>query len=431
MKITTETLEDSQVSLNIEVEDSELNKALDDAYRRLVNRVSIPGFRKGKAPRAILEQYVGKGNLLEEALEKLIPQLYQEAIESQKIEPIEQPQMELVQTEPVIFKAVVPIKPTVKLGDYHSVRLEPEKVEITEQGIDAAIESKRQEQAVFLPRKRAVRFDDLVTMDIEAKVGEKPVLNHKDMVYEVSKDSVMPFPGFARNLKGARKNEEKAFSLEIPADYGVEEIAGKECLFKVKVTEIKEKQLPELDDEFAQTAGYDNLTSMREKVSADLKAVAEQDAHQKLRERAIDAVVESSEVCYPPVLEDKEINRLLESEVRRLGFTKFGDYLKATNQSEEKLREMLHPAVKKQITRSLVLGELARTEKIEINDAEVDNQVKEMMKGEEKDTAKMREFLQTPQVKESIQRTLQMNRTVDWLVKVATGAGQGKVKGEQ
>ena len=430
MKVTAETLENSQVSLNIEVEGSELGEALDNAYRRLVNRVSVPGFRKGKAPRVILERHIGKSALMEEALEELIPRLYREAVESQKIEPIEQPQMEIVQTEPVIFKAVVPVKPTVKLGDYHSVRLEPEKVEITDVEIDAAIELKRQEQAVFSPRKRAVRFGDLVTMDIEARVGEKSLLDHKDMVYEVTRDSALPFPGFARNLKGAKKDQEKVFSLEIPADYPRGELAGKECQFKVKVTEIKEKQLPRLDDEFAQAAGYDNLASMREKVAVELKARALEAAQQKLREGAVDAVVEGSEVRYPPVLEEREIDRLLESEGRRLGFTRLEDYLRATNRSEEKLREMLRPIVKKQIARSLVLGELARTEKIEISDSEVDNQIKEMIKGE-KDAGKMGEFLQSPQVKESIQRTLRRERTVDWLVKVATGEGQGEAKEKQ
>ena len=430
MKVTAETLENSQVSLKIEVEGSELGEALDNAYRRLVNRVSIPGFRKGKAPRVVLERHIGKGALMEEALEELIPRLYREAVESQKIEPIEQPQMEIVQTEPVIFKAVVPVKPTVKLGDYHSIRLEPEKVEITNVDIDAALELKRQEQAVFSPRKRAVRFGDLVTMDIEARVEGKLLLDHKGMVYEVTKDSTLPFPEFARNLKGAKKDEEKVFSLKIPADYPRGELAGKECHFKVKVTEIKEKQLPQLDDEFAQVVGYDNLASMREKVAAELNARALEAAQQKLKERAVDTVVEGSEVRYPPVLEEREIDQLLESEGRRLGFTRLEDYLRATNRSEEKLREMLRPIVKKQIAHSLVLGELARMEKIAISDSEVDNQIKEMVKGE-KDAEKMSEFLQSSRVKESIQRTLQRQKTVDWLVKVATGEGQDEAKEKQ
>lgn len=420
MKVTTETLEDSQIALNIEAEANELNKAMDDAYRRLVNKVSVPGFRKGKAPRLILEQHIGKGALLEEALEELIPRLYSEAIDLQKIEPIEQPRMEIIQTEPVIFKAVVPVKPTVELGDYHNLRLESEPVEVTEEEVDAAMESKRQEQAVFAPTDHPVQFGDLITLNIEANIGEKPFLNHKNIGYEVNKDSPVPLPGFAEKLKGVKKNKGKAFTLTIPADYPIKEFAGKECSFQVAVSEIKEKQLPELDDELAQTCGYDNLTSMREEVSADLKAKAEQLGNQRLKERVIDAVVEISQVHYPPVLEDKEIARLLERETRRLGFTKFSDYLNATNLTEEKLRDTLRPAVKKQIARLLVLDEVGKIEKIEINESEVDNQISEMVKSEEGDEEKMRQLLQLPQVKESIQHTLRRDKAVDWLVKVAT-----------
>lgn len=431
MKVTTETLEDSQVTLNIEAEAGELNKAMDEAYHRLVNKVSVPGFRKGKAPRFILEQHIGKGTLLEEALERLIPQLYKEAIDLQKIEPIDQPQMEIIQTEPVVFKAVVPVKPTVELGDYHNIKLQPEHVEITDKEIDAAIELKRQEQAILTPVDRPVQFGDVVTMDIEANIEEKPFLKHKDIVYEVNKDSQVPLPGFAEKLKGAKKGKGKDFTLIMPLDHRVKEFAGKECFFKVAVTEVKEKQLPELDDEFSQTCGYDNLTSMKEALYADLKDKAKQLGNQRLSEEAVDAVVEISQVHYPPILENKEIDRILEREAHRLGFTKLNDYLNATNLTEEKMRDSLRPMVKKQIARLIVLDEIARTEKIEINESEVDNQINEMVKSEEGEDEKIRQFLQLPHMKESIRETLRRNKTADWLVKIATSGNQIKAKAEQ
>lgn len=431
MKVTTETLEDSQVALNIEAEAGELNKAMDDAYHRLVNKISVPGFRKGKAPRFILEQHIGKGALLEEALEQLIPQLYKEAIDLQKIEPIERPQMEIIQTEPVVFKAVVPVKPTVELGDYRNLKLQPEPVEITDKEIDAAVELKRQEQAVLSPVDRPVQFGDLVTLNIEANIGEKPFLNHKDIVYEVNKDSQVPLPGFAEKLEGAKKGKGKDFTLIIPPDYRIKEFVGKECFFKVAVTEVKERQLPELDDEFCQTCGYDNLTSMKEALCVDLKDKAKQLGDQRLRETAVDAVVEISQVHYPSILENKEIDRLLEREARRLGFTKLNDYLNATNLIEEKLRDSLRPTVKKQIARLIVLDEIARIEKIEIDESEVDNQTNEIVKSEEGEGDKIRQFLQLPQVKESMRETLRRNKTVDWLVKIATSGNQIEAEAEQ
>jgi len=431
MKVTTETLEDSQIALNIEAEASELDKAMDEAYRRLVNKISVPGFRKGKAPRFILEQHIGKGALLEEALEQLIPRLYSEAIDLQKIEPIDQPQMEIIQTEPVVFKAVVPVKPTVELGDYRNLKLQPEPVEITDEEIDAAVELKRQEQAVLTPVDRPVQFGDLVTLNIKADIGEKPFLDHKDIVYEVNKDSRVPLPGFAEKLKGAKKGKGKDFTLIIPPDYRIKEFVGKECFFKVAVTEVKEKQLPELDDEFSQTCGYDNLISMKEALCVDLKGKAKQLGDQRLRETAVDAVVEISQVHYPPILENKEIDRLLEREARRLGFTKLNDYLNATKFTEEKLRDSLRPTVKKQIARLLVLDEIANIEKIEINESEVDNQINEMVKSEEGEVEKIRQFLQSPQVKESMGQTLRRNKTVDWLVKIATSGNQIGAEAEE
>ena len=431
MKVTAETLEDSQVALNIEAEAGELNKAMDEAYRRLVNKVSVPGFRKGKAPRFILEQHIGKGALLEEALEQLIPQLYKEAIDLQKIEPIDQPQVEIIQTEPVVFKAVVPVKPTVELGDYRNIKLQPEPVEITDEEIDAAVELKRQEQAILTPVDRPVQFGDVVTMNIEANIEEKPFLNHKDIVYEVNKDSQVPLPGFAEKLKGAKKGKGKDFTLIMPLDHRVKEFAGKECFFKVAVTEVKEKQLPELDDEFSQTCGYDNLTSMKEALCIDLKDKAKQLRDQRLSETAVDAVVETSQVHYPPILENKEIDRILEREAHRLGFTKLNDYLNATNLTEEKLRDSLRPMVKKQIARLIVLDEIARIEKIEIDESEVDNQIDEMVKSEEGEGEKIRQFLQLPHMKESMRETLRRNKTVDWLVKIATSGNQIEAEAEQ
>jgi len=431
MKVTAETLEDSQVALNIEAEAGELNKAMDEAYRRLVNKVSVPGFRKGKAPRFILEQHIGKGTLLEEALEQLIPQLYKEAIDLQEIEPIDQPQVEIIQTEPVVFKAVVPVKPTVELGDYRNIKLQPEPVEITDEEIDAAVELKRQEQAILTPVDRPVQFGDMVTMNIEANIEEKPFLKHKDIVYEVNKGSQVPLPGFAEKLEGAEKGKGKDFTLIMPPDHRVKEFAGKECFFKVAVTEVKEKQLPELDDEFSQTCGYDNLTSMKEALCVDLKDKAKQLGDQRLSETAVDAVVEISQVHYPPILENKEIDRILEREAHRLGFTKLNDYLNATNLTEEKLRDSLRPMVKKQIARLIVLDEIARIEKIEIDESEVDNHINEMVKSEEGEGEKIRQFLQLPHMKESMRETLRRNKTVDWLVKIATSGNQIEAAAEQ
>lgn len=427
MKVTTEKMENCQAWLNIEAEASELEKSLDEAYHRLISKVSIPGFRKGKAPRAILEQHIGKRTLLEDALERLIPQLYKQAIESEKIEPIAEAQVEITQNEPLVFKAIVPLKPTVKLGDYHSIKLKPEPVEIGDGEIDAAIEELRQQQAVLMPVDRPVQFDDFVTINIEATIEGKPFLNHKDLLYEVDSNSTFPLPGFAQKLEGIKKKEQKDFTLAVPDNYAIKEFCGQECFFRTTVTEIKEKQLPQLNDEFAQSCNYANLTQLREQVAADLRTRAERKSRLELRQKVLEAVVNISQIDYPPVLEEREIDSLLRDEARRLGYRELEDYLKRVNKTEEELKEKLRPIARKRVTNTLVLDKVAEVEKIEINASEVNNKVAEIAENT-KDKEKMQQFLALPPIRESIGESLRTEKTVERLVQIASGS-QGKTEG--
>jgi len=419
-----------QTALTIEAEDTELDKSLDEAYHHLVNEVSVPGFRKGKAPRAILVQHIGKQSLLDEALEHLIPQLYKQAIESQELEPLARPEIEIIQTEPVVFKAIVSLKPEVKLGDYHSIRLEPAPaIKIAKKEVAAAMEEVRERQGAWVPVGRLVELGDLVTMDIEANVDGKPWLNHKGILYEVNKDSPSPVLGFATHLEGIEKNQEKTFSLTIPDDYPIKEMSGKEGTFKVTITEIKEKQLPELDDKLAQSAGYDNLKDMRKKVAADLRTKAEAKNHLDLRQKALDALVGISEVNYPSILEDEEITGLLRDEAQRFGFRELADYLEKTNRTEEELKQELRPIAKKRLIQGLVLGKLAEEEKIEINASEVDNKVDEIANDAE-DREKAMQFFSLPQVRQSIEQSLLTQKTMDRLLQIALGSVENITKEE-
>jgi trigger factor len=430
MKVSTETLGNCQTALTIEAEASELDKSLDEAYHHLVNEVFIPGFRKGKAPRAILVQHIGKQSLLDEALEHLIPQLYKQAIESQELEPLARPEIEIIQTEPVVFKAIVSLKPEVKLGDYHSIKLEPgPATKIAKKEIADAMEEFRESQGAWVPVDRSVELGDLVTMDIEAKVDGKPWLNHKGILYEVDKNSSSPVPGFASRLQGAEKNKEMNFSLTVPDDYPIKEMCGKEGGFKVTVTEIKEKELPELNDELARSASYENLADMKKKVAADLKTKAEARNRSELRQKALDALVEISEVSYPPILEDEEITGLLRDEAQRLGFREIGDYVKKTRKTEEELKQELRPIAKKRLIQGLVLGKLAEQEKIEISSAEVDNKVDEITNDAE-DKEKTRQFFSLPQVRQSIEQSLLTQKTMDRLSQIAIINAKNMTKGE-
>ncbi len=430
MKVSAEDLENRRIALNIEAEASELDKSLDEAYHHLVKEVSVPGFRRGKAPRVILEQHIGKGALLEEALEHLVPQLYKQAIQSKDLEPIAEPELEITQSEPLIFKAIVSLKPEVKLGDYHDIKLDAGPgIEVTDKEVATALEEFRREQGAWVPVDRPAEMGDLVTINIQADVDGKPWLGHKDILYEMDKDSRSPAPGFASCLQGTEKNKEKTFDLSIPDDYAIAEMRSKEASFRVTMSEVKEKELPELNDKLAKGAGYGGLEDMKEKVAVRLKARAEARNRLELQQKALDALVEMSEVNYPPILEDEEIDGLLKSEAQRLGFKEIADYVKRAHKTEEEIRQELRPIAKKRLVQGLVLGKLAEQEKIEISASEVDNRIDEIASDAE-DKEKARQLFSLPQFRQSIEQSLRTQKTMDQLLRIAVGDTKDTTKGE-
>ena len=424
MKVSAEPMENSQVALNVEMEAPEVDKYLEKAYNRLVGKVSVPGFRKGKTPRAILERHIGKDALLQEALELLVPEVYEEALESQEIDAIAQPQIEIVQTEPVIFKAIVPLRPTVKLGDYGKISIESEPVEIKDEEVEATMEQLRQQHAILLPVDRPVQFGDTVTIDIEGEGEGKPFPIRKDLVYEVVKDARLPLPGFAEKLEGMGKDEERSFQLSYPSDYEMKELAGQEHSFKVTVTEVKEKELPEVNDEFAKSLGSEDLASLRQQIATNLKTRAEDRARLELEQKAVDAAVELSEMEYPPVLVDREIDRLLNEEARNFpeGIAGLENYLKSLDKTMDDHREELRPIADRLVVRSLVLEKITEAEKSEVGTPEIDEEIDKMVKHAGEKAEELRNLFGLPQARESIKQSLITRKTVDRLVQIASGS---------
>jgi len=425
LKVTREKTENSQVFLSIEMEPAEVETSLEESYYRLVKKTNIPGFRKGKAPRAILERHIGRESLLEDALNHLLPQAYETAIKEQEIEAFAQPHIEIAQTDPVVFKATVPVKPTVELGDYHHIEVAPEPVESTEDDVNTVIEQLRHQHATWEPVERPVEFGDLVVSDIDSDIEGKPFINQKGAQYQVLQNLPFPAPGFAEQLVGMKRDEDKEFRLQLPSDYPRGELAGKEPSFKVRVTEIKQERLPELNDEFATEINPDfkTLDSLREQVSTELKQRAEERARIDFEERVIEAVVDLTQLESPPILVEMEIDRLLSEQSRRLqmGGQGIEEYLRSINKTGEELREELRPVATKRVTHSLVLGKVAEEEKIEAGSAEVDAEIENMTKDETDNKDELNKFLNTPQARQSIERILVTRKTVQLLVEIAKG----------
>jgi trigger factor len=429
LKVTKEKVENSQAFLTIEMESAEMETGMQDAYRHLVQTANVPGFRKGKAPRPILERTVGRARLLEEAIDHIVPRAYEQALKEQSIEPYAQPSVEITQAEPLIFKAVVPLTPTVTIGDYKSIRISPEVAEVKEENVNSVLEDLRHQYATWEPVARAVDYNDMAVIDINSTSEEKPLLQKVGSQYLVSKDSIAPVPGFAAQIVGMKKDETKEFDLTFPADYPGTELAGKQAHFKVTLHEVKEEKLPELNDALAAQVSkdYKTLEALREDVVKSLKSRAEERTRMDHEEKVIDAAVEQSKVEYPPVLVDIEINRIINDQARQLQLTGRGmdDYLRSVNKTPDQLQEELRPVAIKNVNASLVLSKISETEKIEVTDEEIKNGIDNMVRsigGDKKED--MIKILDTPQNRQSLTQSIKTRKTIERLTDIAKDKGE-------
>ena len=416
MKVTDEKIENRQAFLTIEMEPAEVEESLEKSYHRLVKRTNVPGFRKGKTPRAILERYISKESLLDDALNNLLPKTCEKVIKERKIEAIAQPVIEVAQTNPVVFKAVVPLRPIIELGDYHHIQVTPQPIELAGDDVNTVIDQLRHQRASWEPVERPVNFGDLVVLDVESSIEDNPFINQKGVQYQVLHDLPFPVPGFAEQLSGMKRNEEREFKLQFPADYSNSELAGKEPLFKVRVTEIKQERLPELNDEFAREVSPDfkTLDSLREQVSADLKLRAEEKARIDFGERVIEEAANLARVEFPPILVETEINQLFDQRLKHQPTS--------SNKTEEEIREELRPLATKRVTQSLVLGKIAKEEKIEVSNSEIEAEIENITKGATENKDKLQKFLNTQQSRESIEQLLMTRKTIQRLVEIAKGS---------
>ncbi|MCK4965202.1 MAG: trigger factor, partial [Dehalococcoidia bacterium] len=428
MKVKAERTENSQMVLEVEAEPEEVERSLEQAYHRLVKRAEVPGFRRGKAPRDMLEHYLGRGALLENALDKLVPRLLSQAIEEQGLDVIAQPEIEITKADPVTFKATVPLRPTVKLGSYRELDIAPETVTSSEEEVNRVIEQTRYRQAPWEPVERPIKFGDLVIIDVMGSVEGKPLLDRKDLEFQVQQGLPVPVPGFAEKLEGVEQGQDMEFSISLPSDYGVSELAGKECYFKVRVSEIKEKKLPELNDEFAKSIGqgFETLDALTDNVTSNLRLMSEEGARRRYEEKVIDAVVEGSHVEFPPIFVEQEIDRFIAEQERDLSQNRMSleDYLRITKKSREEFREELRPVASGQVARSIVVSKVAESEDISVSGEEIDGEVAEMVKGAGEQGEALGKFFQSAEARRSLERMLVTRKTIERLVEIASGGAE-------
>ncbi|HWP28657.1 MAG TPA: trigger factor [Chloroflexota bacterium] len=424
MKITTQELESSQVLLEIEVEPARMERALDQAYRRIANRLNVPGFRRGKAPRPLVERMVGRETLLEEALEQLVPAVYREAVDQAGLRPIEDPTLEVVETEPLRIKATVPVRPKVRLGDYRSLRRELVVPPVTEEQIQGVLEQLREAHAIWVPVERPVQWGDRVAIDVHGAAGAAVLVDRQDVEYEVRPDDPHPVPGFGEQLVGLRAGEEKAFTIRIPEDHSDRELAGKDVAFRVRLHWVKEKQLPELDDAFAASVGaFNTLADLRAHVERELRARAEAAARRELQEAVVEAVVGVASLELPPQAVEKQAERLrqrLISSLDKQGIT-VEQYRQLTQKSASDLDEELRAEARRDLTRAFVLDAVAEAEQIEVDPAEVEAEIRRVAGDGAQGARAAEAALARPAMRERVAVLLRERKAVERLVALATG----------
>ena len=316
MKVIKEDLPKREVLLTIKLDDEDIEPHVQKAYERIIKRTNIPGFRKGKAPRAILERYLGKDALKEEALESLLPEALRDAINKEELDSAGMPRVDQVDGDPPVVKATVPLQPLVEFSDYLAIRVDEDSTEVTDEQVQELIQYLRKEQAPWEPANRFVSFGDQVTIDVRGSVDERVILDEKGIVYIATEENSSPIPGFVDQLIGMKTGDQKEFHITIPDGYGSDELIGNECVFHVTLYENKEKRLAELNDEFAKGVGdgYDSLASLEDKVRSDLQAEEERVARRKYEEKVVPLLVECAKIELSPLLVDHEVTHMLADE---------------------------------------------------------------------------------------------------------------------
>ena len=432
MPVTAERLPRSLVSMEIEVEDERLEGALDKAVRKLSQQVRIPGFRPGKAPRHIVENLVGRPALLQEAIEDILPGLYSEALEEQEIDAIGDPEIDLKSTEPLVVTAMIPVRPTVDIGEYQSLRVPRDEVTVSDEDTEEAMVGVRRRYATLEPVDRAVEWEDTVRVDVSVSIegqGEPHV--EEGAEFRVSEDGIVSLPGFLDQLIGLERGGPHEFEFDLPEDYAAEELGGKSASYSVTIHEVKQEVLPDLDDDFARSLdeeGIETLEELQQRIAENVRIRIEAENEAAYRDEVIDLLLATADLDYPEVLVEREIDRLVDEQSNHAFHERetFDQWLEAIGQTEDEVRDALREQADLVLRRGLVVGELADRESIEPSEqdiqAEIDELVESMSGGSTdlEERATLRGLLDTEETRGQITTRLLTTKTLERLVEIAS-----------
>ena len=419
MKITQDEVVDNQTTLHIELEDEDLGPYLDRGYQRIANQIVIPGFRKGKAPRRVVESMVGRESLLNEVLDSMVFESVGKAIEEQELDSVGIPKIDDLDLDPVQFTAVVPLRPEIDLGAYEEIRVEYEEPEVTDEQVDERLLAIRESLGTWETVERPPQFGDMAVINMTSEVDGESRWQGEESSFYMADDGRYPVPGFAAELVDLEIDQPTEFTLEIPEDFTDASLVGKEASFNVTVTEVRERVLPELDDEFAQGLpdGYEDLDALMAAVREAMASEAEMQTQMEYRDSVIEALLDSATFTIPPVVIETEIERIQDSQRRSLenANIQVADYLAAVGMTEEQAEQEAEEQAEQRVRRTLVINKLADLEEVEVTDPEIDEQFNQMYAGQRLRRQERRDL------RNSLSDRIRYDKAVDALVSIAKG----------
>ena len=425
MSVQVEKLEKNMAKLTIEASAEDFEKAVNAAYNKNNNRINVPGFRKGKAPRIMIEKMYGAGIFFEDAANALIQTEYPKAAEECGLEIVSQPEIDVVQIEKgksFIFTAEVAVKPEVTLGEYKGVEVEVSGTEVTEEEVAAELKKEQESNSRTLDvDDRAVENGDMITLDFEGFVDGTAFEGGKGTDYPLTIGSNSFIPGFEEQLVGAVIGEEKDVNVTFPEKYHAADLAGKPAVFKCTVKAIKVKELPELDDEFAKDVSeFDTLAEYKEDIAKKLKERKEDVAKREKEDKVVDKIIENAEMDIPEPMVQSQISQLMNDFIRRMqaqGLS-IDQYYQFTGLDQAKIQEQMRPQALKRIQSRLVLEKVAEVENIEISDEKVDEEIAKMAEMYKMEADKLKEVMGDYE-KEQIKKDLAVQEAVTLVAEAA------------
>lgn len=428
----------NQGVLTVEVDAERFESALDQAFKKVVKQVSIPGFRKGRVPRKIFEKRFGVEALYQDALDIILPEAYSEAVEETGIEPVDRPEVDIEQIErgkPLIFKATVTVKPEVKLGQYKGLEVEEQDVTVTDEDVDAEINRLRENQAeLVVVEDGEAQEGDIVVIDFEGMIDGEPFEGGKSENYSLELGSRTFIPGFEEQLIGEKPGAEKEVNVTFPEDYHAEQLAGKDAVFKVKIHDIKRKELPELDDEFAKDVDdeVETLDELKAKIRTRLEENKKLQAEQIKQEIVIEKATENAEMDLPEVMIENEIDRMIQEFEQRLQMQgmNLSMYYQFSGQDEQALREQMKEDAEKRVRSTLTLETISKAENIEATDEDVEEEFKKMAELYSMEVERVKEMFDYPGGIDSVKRDVTIRKTIEFLVKESKEVPKSEQKEE-